>query len=61
VREEYRGASTSGQILWSSAIILSRFLHRHAAAVVAGKDVLEIGAGLGLCGVVAAFHARRVV
>lgn len=39
--------------LWHSAVALSRFLERNPK-IVEGKDVLEIGCGLGLTGIVAA-------
>jgi len=47
-------------ILWDSAIGLSRWIAEHPE-IVRGKDVLEIGAGLGLCGMVARELGARVV
>ena len=44
---------TVGYVMWSAAVILARWLHRHPRTM-AGKRVLEIGAGLGLGGLVAA-------
>jgi predicted nicotinamide N-methyase len=47
--------------VWGGAHMLSRFLDAEPKRV-AGKDVLEIGAGCGLCGLTAAtLGARRVV
>jgi predicted nicotinamide N-methyase len=41
-----------GLLLWESAIALARSLH-HRPALVANKQVLELGAGIGLPGLVA--------
>ena len=47
--------------LWPSAIGLARHLLERAAATVAGEDVLELGAGLGLGGIAAALAGARSV
>lgn len=43
-----------GAILWDGSAVLSSWLERNAD-VVRGKTVLELGAGTGLCSIVAAF------
>jgi predicted nicotinamide N-methyase len=45
--------------MWSAAVILSRMLCRNPQ-LVSGKRVLEVGAGLGLCGIVAARWASEI-
>lgn len=47
-------------VLWESAIGLSEWLTEHPEWV-AGKRVLELGTGLGLCGIVAAKLGASVV
>jgi len=49
-----------GAVLWPAAAVLSRWLVAHPQ-VLSGRDVLEIGAGMGLTGIVAAGQARRAV
>lgn len=50
-----------GGEVWAGAYVLCEFLEAHKAWVQ-GRDVLELGAGCGLCGLVsAALGARRVV
>lgn len=53
------GQKSVGYILWSGAIILSRWLNSNNN-LITGKKVLEIGAGLGLLGIVAAKYANHV-
>ena len=48
-----------GLMLWSSAIGLSEWLIDNASRI-RGRRVLEIGAGVGLCGIVAASVGARV-
>jgi predicted nicotinamide N-methyase len=48
-----------GAVLWPAAPVLARWVMRHEE-VVKGKTVLEIAAGLGLVGLVAARFARSV-
>ena len=45
--------------IWPSALALADFLHR-SPEVVQQKNVLELAAGLGLPGLVAARHAQQV-
>ena len=51
-----------GFILWSAAVIQSRWLCRHAAEYLSATttDVLEVGAGVGLSGIVASHFCRSV-
>ena len=41
-----------GGIVWESAFCLSQYLERNAGTLVKGKNVLELGAGAGLVGMV---------
>ncbi|CAM9198878.1 unnamed protein product [Chrysoparadoxa australica] len=61
VHEKHRGLTTVGYILWSSAVIMARWLHCHRRQELEGKSVLEIGAGLGLLALVAGFSSSDVV
>lgn len=45
--------------LWPSAFALADFIHQHSA-IVENKNVLELAAGLGLPGFVAAGYAKSV-
>ena len=53
------GQRAVGYVLWNSAVVLARFLV-HNRGLVDSRSVLEAGAGLGLCGLVAARYAREV-
>ncbi|MEO0899907.1 MAG: 50S ribosomal protein L11 methyltransferase [Bacteroidota bacterium] len=46
--------------LWHASIGLTRWIEE-GKVVVAGQKVLEIGCGLGLCGIAAAFQGAEVV
>ncbi len=46
--------------VWPASVALANFITRHPQWV-AGKSVLELGAGMGLPGLAAATHARHVV
>lgn len=50
----------TGYVNWPAATILARWLALHPQTV-AGKGVMEVGAGLGLCGLVAARWAGEVL
>ena len=54
------GQHAVGYLLWSSAVILSRFLVSNEALLLREQSVLECGAGLGLCGIVAGKYAKAV-
>ena len=56
---EGRAQFPFGLMLWESAIALAAELMARPA-LVTGKTVLELGSGLGLCGVVAAALGARV-
>ncbi|KAG7390860.1 hypothetical protein PHYBOEH_006899 [Phytophthora boehmeriae] len=43
-----------GGEVWAGALVLCEFLDDNAADYVCGRDVIELGAGCGLCGLVAA-------
>lgn len=43
-----------GGEVWAGALILCNYLEMHGQKVVQGRDVIELGAGCGLCGLVAA-------
>ena len=45
--------SRSAAVMWPSAVVLSRWLMSHPATIL-GKRVIELGAGCGLTGLVAA-------
>lgn len=50
-----------GHLLWNAGQVVSGYVEQHAETMVQGKDVLELGAGAGLPGIVcAALGARRV-
>ena len=49
-------------MLWNASRVLCDYLQEHAASLVLGKDVLELGAGAGLPSIVCAvLGARKVV
>ncbi|KAF4127388.1 Lysine methyltransferase [Phytophthora infestans] len=51
-----------GGEVWAGALVLCEFLETHKQEVVHGRDVIELGAGCGLCGLVAAsLGARKTV
>lgn len=50
-----------GNVVWPSAVVLARWLCGRSAETVQGRDVLEIGAGLGLVGITAALLDARHV
>jgi predicted nicotinamide N-methyase len=51
-----------GAKVWSAALVLCQELADHPSQLVQGKQVLELGSGCGVCGIVAAhLGAERVV
>ncbi|MCJ1243236.1 nicotinamide n-methyltransferase [Trapelia coarctata] len=51
-----------GHLLWNAGQVVSEYLQQHAETLVQGKDVLELGAGAGLPGIVCGIlGARKVV
>ncbi|KAK1940187.1 Protein-lysine methyltransferase METTL21E [Phytophthora citrophthora] len=51
-----------GGEVWAGALILCEFLQKNSHDMVQGRDVIELGAGCGLCGLVAAaLSAKSVV
>lgn len=49
----------TGQIIWPASIELTKFIIDNKE-IFANKNVLELGAGAGLCGFVAAKYAKNV-
>lgn len=54
------GQCDTGFALWPAATILARFIAQNLH-VFEGQRVLEVGAGLGLCGLVAGRRAKEVI
>jgi predicted nicotinamide N-methyase len=54
------GQKGVGYVLWSSSIILSKFLLRNCE-LTNNKNILEIGAGLALSGLVSSYNAKSVL
>jgi predicted nicotinamide N-methyase len=54
-------AQSTGVTLWQAAPRLATFLMRNSHEYVSGRQVLELGAGLGLCGIVAHHLGARCV
>lgn len=50
----------TGQIIWTCSIVTSWYIAHLARRDVIDEDVLELGAGCGLCGLTAALWARSV-
>ncbi|CEG45801.1 Putative N2,N2-dimethylguanosine tRNA methyltransferase [Plasmopara halstedii] len=50
-----------GGEVWAGALILCEFLTKHNKNVVHGREVIELGAGCGLCGLVAASLGAKLV
>ena len=62
VRNDANGDSGSkGHLLFNSSQATAQYLQENAGMLVRGKDVLELGAGAGLPGIVCGIEgARRV-
>ena len=61
---EYENATTLdlvGLQIWRGAFLLSDFAIHFASQYFQGKNVLELGAGTGLVGIVEALFANKVV
>ena len=52
-------ADSFGLFLWPSARVLARYLWSRRSELLAGKTVLELGAGTGLPGLVAALPGSQ--
>ena len=50
----------TGQVLWPASQILSKFIIDNSM-IFKGKSVLEVGAGAGLCSLVASHYAKSVL
>eukprot|EP00744_Colponema_vietnamica_P029541 GILI01045526.1.p1 GENE.GILI01045526.1~~GILI01045526.1.p1 ORF type:complete len:271 (+),score=69.04 GILI01045526.1:78-890(+) len=50
----------TGQVIWPASDILSKYIISHQSEF-SGKAVLEVGAGVGLCGLLASRYSGRVV
>ncbi len=54
--------SQTGQVIWPAAPIMAYFLlSEHGRLLTRGKDVVELGAGVGIPGLLACRSARSVV
>nr|XP_037286980.1 methyltransferase-like protein 22 [Rhipicephalus microplus] len=51
---------TVGLQVWKAALVMSDFLLYHGRELLQGKGVVELGSGVGLCGIVAAAFADYV-
>jgi predicted nicotinamide N-methyase len=49
----------TGQIIWVCSVVTSIFIAHAGRSLVEGEDVLELGAGCGLCGMTATRFAKR--
>ena len=60
ISERMGSQADTGFSLWPAATILARWIALHPQ-LLEGKTVMEVGAGLGLCGLVAGRFAQRVL
>jgi len=51
---------STGVTLWQAAPRLADYLNQNSGMLCKGKSVLELGAGLGLCGTVACYMGAKV-
>jgi predicted nicotinamide N-methyase len=42
-----------GALVWNACVLMARYLHQQLADELAGRRVLELGAGLGVVGLAA--------
>ena len=62
VAQDQRQHDSCGGIVWESAFCLAEFIQRNGGGSVRGKNVLELGAGAGLVGMVCKkLGAKKVV
>lgn len=50
-----------GHLLWNASRVVAEYLEHHAATLVQGKTVLELGAGAGLPSLMCALHGAETV
>eukprot|EP01119_Soliformovum_irregulare_P019559 TRINITY_DN6221_c0_g1_i1.p1 TRINITY_DN6221_c0_g1~~TRINITY_DN6221_c0_g1_i1.p1 ORF type:complete len:236 (-),score=35.29 TRINITY_DN6221_c0_g1_i1:6-713(-) len=61
-RDNQHTFHAEGRMIWPAAEILCHFLLRDAGRrMIKGKSILEVGAGQGLCGMLASYWAKSVI
>ena len=61
-RGEVEGTYGTGATVWPAAVVLMKYLEKHADALVRGKRCIDLGSGTGVTSVAAALlGARQVV
>ena len=53
-QKPYSSGEELGFTLWDGALMMARYVEEHAAHLVVGKRIIELGSGIGLTGMVAA-------
>ena len=53
-RGELEGTYGTGATVWPASVVLIKYLERHAAALIRGKRVVDLGAGTGVTSIAAA-------
>lgn len=61
IREMTVAQGGLGCAIWDGSIVLARWMHAHADECFRGRVGMELGAGVGVPGIVAARYAARVV
>jgi len=56
----HAGVDASGGRCWDAAWVLARWLWDHGKELLCDQTVLELGAGIGLPGIIASLYAKRV-